>query len=267
MREQLSEFLAEVEANLSCPDALGRILSTWVESRQLGEYLASTLSDTLSGSPSHLRGTNVTEMALASRTDFLLYLRRVGGDMDYLQKASRAAEYIRTPGRACIVFACPGAAIWLERYGVVEDGRRLILRDRRLHEGGPVHETLDGDLVWLVSGDEPVWTVRLNFGRYADEVRFYDRESLGHRFSSVVRGELSSFKTLCQVLGISRDRGALPHLRSLVAHEAHIVRWAALQAVGRIDGGLARGLLTAALDDPHPSIRTAAQRSLDAVGG
>lgn len=53
-------------------------------------------------------------------------------------------------------------------------------------------------------------------------------------------------------------------LAGLTAHPAHHVRWSAIRAVMEIDRQRGAALLAKALDDPHPHVRAAARRGLDA---
>lgn len=65
------------------------------------------------------------------------------------------------------------------------------------------------------------------------------------------------------VLGRLGDRLALPGLQQLCAHAHHSVRWAAIEALAKLDPELAlKALQAAAADDPHPHIRAAAAASL-----
>jgi HEAT repeat protein len=57
--------------------------------------------------------------------------------------------------------------------------------------------------------------------------------------------------------------GSAESLLRISEHKAHFVRWAAMQALFRLDHGRAAERLTAALDDAHPSIRNASRKALD----
>jgi hypothetical protein len=51
-------------------------------------------------------------------------------------------------------------------------------------------------------------------------------------------------------------------LRRAVLHPSHNVRWAAVQAIGRLDSSAAVALLPDLVRDPHPHVRRAAERTL-----
>ncbi|WP_414517059.1 HEAT repeat domain-containing protein [Nostoc sp. PCC 9305] len=59
------------------------------------------------------------------------------------------------------------------------------------------------------------------------------------------------------------DDTSIPALKTLLEHEDHYVRWAAIRSVARLDFTQGVNLLHTALEDPHPHIRNAARRSLD----
>lgn len=76
----------------------------------------------------------------------------------------------------------------------------------------------------------------------------------------------SELEIMARTLGALREGGE-DSLRSLAAHESHFVRWAAIQAMGRVAPGTALELLKAATDDPHPHIKRSASAFLSRAQG
>ncbi|MGE6331691.1 HEAT repeat domain-containing protein [Stenotrophomonas sp. NPDC077659] len=76
--------------------------------------------------------------------------------------------------------------------------------------------------------------------------------------SSPIHSEL---EIMARTLGALRDGGS-DTLSRLAAHESHFVRWAAIQAMGRIDPTQALQLLEGARNDAHAQIRQSAANVL-----
>lgn len=77
--------------------------------------------------------------------------------------------------------------------------------------------------------------------------------------------DLSStqLRVAADVLGKFAHQSSLPALKLLTGHRHHAVRWAAIQSLGRLSRSEAIAQLQASLQDPHPHIRRAAQKTLD----
>jgi HEAT repeat protein len=109
--------------------------------------------------------------------------------------------------------------------------------------------------------------VRLNYAPYATETWFFEKSTLTSVFASAVLADYSSLVTLCRVFGAQQDQGAKPFVEELARSPAHFVRWAAVQAMGRIDGDRAREMIEERCHDPHPHIQAAALSALKKLGG
>lgn len=77
--------------------------------------------------------------------------------------------------------------------------------------------------------------------------------------------DLSStqLRVAADVLGKFAHQSSLPALKLLTGHPHHSVRWAAIQSLGRLSRSEAVQQLQQALQDRHPHIRRAAQKTLD----
>ena len=64
------------------------------------------------------------------------------------------------------------------------------------------------------------------------------------------------------ILGRLAHQSSLEALEQLTSHGHHAVRWAAVQNIGRLSRGVALAKLQQALDDPHPHVRRAAEKTL-----
>jgi hypothetical protein len=77
--------------------------------------------------------------------------------------------------------------------------------------------------------------------------------------------ELSStqLRVAAYVLGKIAHHSSIEPLRALSSHKHHAVRWAAIQNLGRLSRTEALAKIREAVNDPHPHVRRAAQKTLD----
>lgn len=75
----------------------------------------------------------------------------------------------------------------------------------------------------------------------------------------------SELVVLARALGAMGKSCSLPVLHELAMHRHHFVRWAALQAIHRIDSNVALPLLENARVDNHPHVRRAAAAACSAL--
>lgn len=79
--------------------------------------------------------------------------------------------------------------------------------------------------------------------------------------------ELSStqLRVAAYVLGKIAHHSSVAPLRKLSSHDHHAVRWAAIQNLGRLSRTEALVKIREAVNDPHPHVRRAAQKTLDQI--
>jgi HEAT repeat protein len=91
----------------------------------------------------------------------------------------------------------------------------------------------------------------------------FDRDSLRPWNAMTVRHEGTYLTNLIDVLGAFRNKSSIDVLSYTSAHHPdHFVRWCAVKNIGRIDRQAALAALHARLDDRHPEVRRAAERTL-----
>lgn len=128
-----------------------------------------------------------------------------------------------------------------------------------------VHRGRNGFEALSASGD--VWLLQIVLGEYDPLIRHFDRRTLEPRGVSSASFHATRVEFLVDLLSrCASDRGI--DTISNVCRESsfHFVRWKAMQTLIEVD--TQRGLdelAYARVNDPHPHIRTAARRSLDAL--
>lgn len=73
----------------------------------------------------------------------------------------------------------------------------------------------------------------------------------------------TQLRVAADVLGKFAHQSSLGPLKMLTQHPHHAVRWAAIQNLGRMNRSEAVTRLQEAVNDPHPHVRRAAQKTLD----
>ena len=114
---------------------------------------------------------------------------------------------------------------------------------------------------------EPFLELRLALRSSVSQIWHFDRVTRRSTFASLSNMRLTGLVTLAQTVAALEDRRSLPFLESLTEHESHIVRWAAIQSIGKLDRKEAIARLEAAVSDRHPHIRASASKALSQVQG
>jgi hypothetical protein len=266
----MENLMDDLGRNLSCPAALGRILREACDGGSIAKYLNSLVEKITSGDESDLAKANARSMVLARKDDSILQIRRIGGSLTYVDRFSEAAKYVHTPPSNGVLVIQQTAPVTVHRYRLPEGMDRSAFEvgipieyvGSEHYDGSAIVETpADTDILDYECPIGEAWMIRLNYAPYAIETWFFDKSRLQSAFASAVLPETSSMVTLCRVFGAAHDTKAIPLVEELARHEAHFVRWAAIQAMGQIDGLRARGLLEKSCEDPHPHIRAAAERA------
>jgi HEAT repeats len=262
----VQDYYDAIAANLSCPDELGRILLRIIDEGALAARIDELLEGVVDGEPQHIRFTNSTSMMLHAEERYTLHLRRFGGRMDFATLGAGGGQLLATPGGPCVGVFRHQRALRIVEYRPAHDGCCLLPLREFDYAGEVLFEDPLDPIVRDYKCDGHAWMLRLNHGQRVSESRYFDRQTLEFTFASAVKGVSSSLVTLCQVFGASQDVGALEYLHELTKDEAYFVRWAAIQAIGKIDGNAALVVLEKAANDPHPMIRNAAERTLRSIG-
>jgi len=137
--------------------------------------------------------------------------------------------------------------------------------ERLYHPGSIV--VMDGRRdIFDVNIDSPVLVVKLSSMPHQPLQWAFDRktrEAVQVISSNAIDSELVS---MAQTLGAMTNPLATPSLLELCNHPRHFVRWAAMQALGRVaPDELLRQLRNAAANDPHPHVQAAAEKALSRI--
>lgn len=272
----MEDLMDELSRNLSCPAELGRTLKNACDTGLVATHLNSLITRLVQGDEKHLKQANARSMVLAQRGDTVLQVRRLGGPPTHVDRLSEAERYVHTAPSNCVLVISGNAPVTVDRYRLppgtdrtgFQAGIHLEPLGSELYDGSYFVERHDDDEIrdYRCQAGQ-AWMIRLNYAPYAIETWFFEKSTLRSVFASAVLADYSSLVTLCRVFGAQQDEGAKPLVEELAKSEAHFVRWAAVQAMGRIDGERARQMIEERCNDPHPHIQTAALSALKKFGG
>lgn len=131
-----------------------------------------------------------------------------------------------------------------------------------LEAGGILVKRADTDIFdFEASPDRPVLIARLHGPAKGPLDWTFDRESLSPIAASGNDLAESQLISLIRTAAVFSDSD-LGLLHKALDHSSHSVRWAALQAIGKLDRDAAAALLPSFARDPHPHVRRAAERTL-----
>lgn len=109
----------------------------------------------------------------------------------------------------------------------------------------------------------PVLVVKLSTSPIRPLEWLFSRDQLQSWQANDADLSSTQLRVAADVLGKFAHQSSLPSLKLLTTHPHHSVRWAAIQSLGRLSRSEAIQQLQLALQDRHPHIRRAAQKTLD----
>jgi len=204
-----------------------------------------------------------------------IVLHQGGGYALTLSLSERARRYVHTSPHLALL--CPvGGAISLG-YDIFElppeyrnDLFDPTIRLQRVGSGtlerGEVRSLNAQRYVYDLRIEKPVLLLRLSTSPFQTMEWLFNRESLYAWQANDAEVNSTQARVAAYLLGRLAHQSSLEPLKHLTRHPHHAVRWSAIQAIGRLSRSEAVGALQAALDDPHPHIRRAAESALKKAG-
>ena len=202
-----------------------------------------------------------------------IYLHRsdkVGLSVWYYE---RQRHYIHTIPYHTILIPCGRVGLRYHRYRLPTgfDSRVFdrTLKIELVDEGyTPPGEALELCAGWLIHDfliERPTPVLKFEFGPIETTKWMFHRDSgLAWKMSDS-SSAATQLRVAAHILGRMARTTSIEPLVSLTQHPSHTVRWAAIQNLSRISKSMAVECLKIARTDPHPDIRRAANRTLDAA--
>lgn len=263
----MQDIADAVRSSLGCPEDLGSLLFEIVRDGTITRHV-NRLLETLLTEAAELRNVSPATLVLIRDQDFVLYVRRIArADVD---RRDENRDYLFTTRSNAAYMLCGGEGVTINRYrlpeqvdlAVFQPGVRLSLADQSLYSGGVLHEAPDDGFVYDYASAGEFAMVRIDYVPFADQTWHFDRENLLSVFPSAAHVSQSTLVCMAKTLGAMRAPEALPHLHDIASHPSHFVRWAAIQAMAKVDRDAAFALLERAAVDPHPHVQSMARNVL-----
>lgn len=256
----LVDVEAAIHTCLGCPEQLGSVLERLDQSPLissiLNDYLGSESSATM------LKARNVGDgVVVLLRCDrfvlsiHLLKERRPqvvsAGTLEFsVYKSPTPISITRYKLSKPVDYSIFDPAVYLERLPSRPWNGSAVANDPGSYE---IPEAVSES--WIAE-------LKLGLRPATNHLWHFDRGTLAARFASVGNTEWSGYAVFSRLFASLGERRAIPFISQLVQHPSHIVRWAAIQAIGRLDSELAIQMLEQATTDQHPHIQKAANMAL-----
>lgn len=261
----LRELEQQLDARLDHPEELGNLLESFLHGPDVAEIVNELLA-------SYLGAWNTQTVANLDGESLLL-LRNERFSMA-LKLVTERLDVLHTAGTDRFTASRSTAPVTIDQYRIVghfdpdlfDPNATLELVNSSLSDGSCVfHERLEPH---VYDWHSPAPMILAQLVRYpaTSQLWAFRRETRRALFPVMAYTELSSFVLLSKMVSAIGEKRALPLLEELAANDSHVVRWAAIQAIGRLDGTAGIAYLKRSLTDRHPDISGAAAKALAKLG-
>jgi hypothetical protein len=261
MDDNLKRVEEALSASLGDLDALGRIVADFMHSGAGAAVLRGALERCL---------IDYRDKVLASLGGDSFILVRDPRFTLYMKLLPARADFLHTAGTDRVTVHWPPEAVTIDRYRIEGDydpeifraDARLLPEGSRPADGSALIERRGEPWVHGVRCSAPALSLSINVEPASSQVWKFDPVSLKAAFPSLSQNEHSGFVLFSKMAAAIGAPSALPILAELCGHESHAIRWAAVQAMARLDGDAARHRLRDLAQDRHPEVRESARRVL-----
>lgn len=186
---------------------------------------------------------------------------------------SRPRQYIHTVASHTMLAPCTATPLAYRRFRlpakydnrVFDRNLKLDYVDEGVTRQGEVLCLAAGGLLYDFLVQQPTPLLKLTYGPIETMEWLFHRDTGAAWKISDSDAAATQARVGAYVLGQMSHPSSAEALKELSFHRSHAVRWAAIQALSRISVSEALERLRAALDDSHPHIRRAAERTLGAM--
>lgn len=249
---------AEPEVFFELAEPLAALVAGGYPARALAEDLQRTLQE-----PTWLGNWKPNELVLHAgrRSELSVW------------SFSKPRQYLHTVAFHTLLVPCTAATLAYRRFRLPAGyDNRVFDRNLKLEvvDEGEVRE---GDVLCLAAGgliydfliERPTPLVKFTFGPIETMEWLFHRDTGAAWKISDSDAAATQARVSAYVLGQMSHPSSAEALKETSFHPSHAVRWASIQALSRISVSDALERLRVALDDPHPHIRRAAERTLGAM--
>ncbi len=263
----LRELEQKLQGCLDRPAELGGLLKSFINGPDATALLNDLLATYVSAwDVNALRRFDSESLLLLQNEQFTLALKLV----------KDRSELLKTSGTDRYTVFRSSSPVTVDKYHIVgrfdnpdvfDPEATLELVSSSPDDGAHVCQTKFEPYIYDWHSPTPLLLAQLVVYPSSSQVWFFRRETLRAAFPVVGRMEFSSFVLLSRMVASLNEKRALPMLQDLSENPSHVVRWAAIQAIGKLDGAAGRDALRRALVDNHPHISSAAAKALAKLSG
>lgn len=261
----LSELEQELGRNIDRPVQLGGLLKSFLDGSDVTEVINELLTSYL-GTNTQMKGRLDGESFLVlGNEQFALTLKYV----------TKRSDLLHTSGiDRFTVFKSP-APVTIEKYRILgnfdpdvfDPNATLELVSNSVSDGSCVYQERLEPLVYDWYSSAPMVVAQLVRYPASTQLWFFHSGTRRAAFPVLSSTTLSSFVLLSGMISALCEKRAMPLLEEIAANDSHVVRWAAIQGIGRLDGDAGIAYLKRSLTDKHPHISAAAAKALAKLAG
>jgi len=259
-QEVCVEFEQRIRANQKDPNEVSLALTEFVSGDALPQLINSILGCAFDSTPKSLKDVGSRTIQIIDSDVFILNMKIWRACNERLDNSpADAFEVIKSCKPVTISVYKIEDCLDIE---VFQPNVKLKLIERRIDNGTAIRKQKNEPIVIDYESEEPFITIALSMKPISTLVWLFDRQTHTSMFPVLTKNEFSALILLCKTMATMKERRAIPLIASFTKHTSHAVRWAAIQALGKLDREEAMSCLRKAVDDQHPHIRNAAQRIL-----
>lgn len=265
INEQLKKVEEDLLGSLPDLDDAGRILADFLHGGAASTLLNGLVEQCLGGGGrDFLAVLGGESYVLVQNEHFTLYLKMLS-----------AGPYLTSTGTDRVTAFRPPEGVTIDTYAIDGDfnpevfdpGARLRLVESRTAGATWLVQRRSEALVHDFRSTVPALCAGLNLAPASSQVWMFDRASLNASFPTLSQRDLSGYVLFSKMVAATGANSAVSVLEQLCTHPSHAVRWAAVQALARLDGRTARERLGDMADDSHPHVRESARKVLARMAG
>lgn len=260
----LADFSRDVESRFKasdpatfwlCEQPVQRLLAEGVLARWANEQLKGVIAD-----PNHLGDWSSTEVVLHRGTGWTISISAFDSTRRFIHALPFSA-----------IYAPLDSELTGDRYRLPESYRNDVFDPSvRLEQAGKVqarrHEPLrleTDTYAYDFQISKPTPVLRFASATQRPLEWLFSKSTLQAWQANDADLSSTQLRVASYVLGKIAHQSSVAPLRSLSSHPHHAVRWAAIQNLGRLSRSEAMVKIREAVNDAHPHVRRAAQKTLD----
>ena len=262
--DALAHFAQEIQSRYTrekpetfwaCEQPLQRLLAGGAIQQWLNDQLRALLQD-----PQHLGDWSAREVTLHRGEGWTISVALFDASQRFIHALSFQAFY-----------APLNTGITADRYGLPTAFRNDVFDPSCRLEPAGTTSAIRGQLLRLETDryaydfhiPQPLAVLRFTSSALRPLEWLFSRSSLLAWQANDAELSSTQLRVAAYVLGKIAHHTSVPPLKRLASHPHHAVRWAAIQNLGRLSRSEALTKIREAVNDAHPHVRRAAQKTLD----